>query len=67
VFHTKEYDEGRKTYNNGVCVKRSTSNEFEADYFRKLEEIIEFQYYNKNIIFYSNIDISMIPLIKESE
>ena len=24
-------------YNSGVCVKRSTSSEFEVDYFRKLE------------------------------
>jgi len=27
VFHTEEYGQGRKTYNNGVCVKGSTSSE----------------------------------------
>jgi hypothetical protein len=47
VFHTKEYGQGRKTYNSGVYVKRSTSNEFEVDYYEKLEEIIELKYYNK--------------------
>jgi hypothetical protein len=36
VFHTEEYESGRNTYNNGVCVKRSTSNEFEVDYYEKL-------------------------------
>ena len=45
VFHTEEYGEGRKTYNNGGCVKRSTSNEFEVDYYGKLEEIIKLQYH----------------------
>jgi hypothetical protein len=24
VFHTEEYEHGRKTYNSGVCVKGST-------------------------------------------
>jgi len=28
VFHTEEYRHGRKTYNNGVRVKGSTSSEF---------------------------------------
>jgi hypothetical protein len=28
IFHTKEYGQGRKTYNSGVCVKGLTSNEF---------------------------------------
>jgi len=27
VFHTEKYGHGRKAYNNGVCVKRSTSSE----------------------------------------
>jgi hypothetical protein len=26
VFHTEEYGHERKTYNNGVCVKGSTSS-----------------------------------------
>ena len=33
-FHTKEYD--KKTYNNGVWVKGSTSNKFVIDYYEKL-------------------------------
>jgi hypothetical protein len=41
VFHTKEYGQGKKTYNNRVCVKGSTSNEFEVDCYRKFEEVIE--------------------------
>jgi hypothetical protein len=27
VFHTEKYGHGRKAYNSGVCVKRSTSSE----------------------------------------
>jgi hypothetical protein len=37
VFHTEEYEHGRKTYNNGVCIKGSTSIEFEVDYYGRLE------------------------------
>jgi len=33
VFHTEEYGHGRKTYNNGVCIKGSTFSEFEVDYY----------------------------------
>ena len=44
VFHTEEYSQVRKTYNNGVHVKRSTSNEFEVDYYEMLEKVIELQY-----------------------
>jgi len=52
VFHTGEYGQGRKTYNNGVCVKRSTSSDYEVDYYEKLEEVIELQYHSKhNIVF----------------
>jgi len=47
VFHTKEYRQGRKTYNNEVCIKGLTFNEFEADYYGKLEEIIELQYHSE--------------------
>jgi hypothetical protein len=36
VFHTKEYRHGRKTFNNGVCVKGSTSSELEVDYYGRL-------------------------------
>jgi hypothetical protein len=34
-----------KRHNNGVCVKRLTSNEFEVNYYRKLEKVIELQYH----------------------
>ena len=44
VFHTKEYKHGRKTYNNGVCIKGSTCSEFEVDFYEKLEEVVELQY-----------------------
>jgi len=47
VFHTKEYGHGRKTYNNGVCVKGSTYSEFEVDYYGKLEEVVESQYHSE--------------------
>jgi hypothetical protein len=30
IFHTEKYDEGRKSCNIGVCVKGSTSDEFEG-------------------------------------
>ena len=32
VFPIEEYDQGKKTYNNGVCVEGSTSNMFKIDY-----------------------------------
>jgi len=41
VFHIKEYSQSRKTYNSGICVKGSTSNEFDIDYYWKLKEVIE--------------------------
>jgi len=40
VFHIKEYGQGKKTYNSGVCVKGLTSNEFEVNYYEKLEEVM---------------------------
>jgi hypothetical protein len=48
VFHTEEYEHGRKTYNNGVCVKGSTCSEFEVDYYGKLEVVIELQYHSEH-------------------
>jgi hypothetical protein len=52
VFHTEEYEYGRKTYNNGVCVKGSTNSELEVDYYSRLEEVVELQYHNEqNIVF----------------
>jgi len=47
IFHTEEYGHGRKTYNSGVCIKGSTSSEFEVDYYGRLEEIIELQYHSE--------------------
>ena len=53
LYHTEEYGHGRKTYNNKVRVKGLTSIEFEVDYYRKLEEIIELQYHREhNIIIF---------------
>jgi hypothetical protein len=47
VFHTKEYGQNRKTYNNEVCIKGLTFNEFKVDYYGKLEEVIELQYHSE--------------------
>jgi fructose-1-phosphate kinase PfkB-like protein len=40
-------NKSRKTYNNVVCVKGSTCNEFEVDYYEKLKKIIRLQYHNE--------------------
>jgi hypothetical protein len=45
VFRIEDYGEGRNIYNNRVCVKGSTSNGFEVDYYGKLEEVIKLQYH----------------------
>jgi hypothetical protein len=47
VFHTEEYEHGRKTYNSSVCIKGSTSSEFKVDYYGRLEEVIELQYHSE--------------------
>jgi hypothetical protein len=47
MFHTKKYGHGRKTYNNRICVKGSTSNEFKVEYYCNLEKVIELQYHSK--------------------
>jgi hypothetical protein len=46
VFHTEKNGQGRKTYNSGVCVKGSISNEFKVDHYEKLKEVIELQYHS---------------------
>ena len=52
VFHIEEYGHDRKTYNSGVYVNESISNEFKVDYYKKLEEVIELQYHSeKNKVF----------------
>ena len=38
VFYIEDYKKDRNTYNNGVCVKESIFNEFEVDYYGKLEK-----------------------------
>ena len=40
-------------HKSGVCVKGSTSNEFEVGYYGKLEEVIELKYHNEqNRVFF---------------
>jgi hypothetical protein len=34
-------------HNQGVCIKGSISNEFEVDYYEKLEKVIKLQYHSK--------------------
>jgi len=48
VFQTEECGQGRKTNNSGVCVKGSTSNKVEVDFYGKLEEVIELQYHTEH-------------------
>ena len=51
-FHTEEFVQSIKIYNSEVCVQRSTSNKFEVDYYKKLENAIKLQYHNEyNIVF----------------
>jgi len=52
MFHTKKYDNARKAYNSEVCVKRSTFNKFEVNYYEKLEKVIELQYHTKQNNFF---------------
>jgi hypothetical protein len=47
IFHTEEYRHERKTYNSGICIKGSTSSEFEVDYYGKLEEVMKLQYHSE--------------------
>jgi hypothetical protein len=47
VFHTEKYGQGRKTYNNSVYVKGSTSSELEVDYYGRLEEVVKLEYHNE--------------------
>ena len=48
VFYTIEYKHGRKTYNNGVCVKGSTSSELKVVYYGRIKELIELQYHSEH-------------------
>ena len=40
-FHIREYGKNMSTMNSGVCVKGSTYNENEYDYYGVIEEILE--------------------------
>nr|GEX20647.1 hypothetical protein [Tanacetum cinerariifolium] len=40
-FHTLKHGDGRVTHNNEVCVKGSTYNEFESDYYGLFVEVLE--------------------------
>jgi len=59
-FILKNMGRVQKTYNNGVCVKGSTSNEFEVDNYRKLKEVIKLQYHSEQnkvfLCWYNTID-----------
>jgi hypothetical protein len=43
-FHTQCYGRYKKTMNSGVCVKGSSYNENEIDYYGMLEEVIQLKY-----------------------
>ncbi|GJS44948.1 transposase, Ptta/En/Spm [Tanacetum coccineum] len=47
-FHTLKHGDGRVTHNSGVCVKGSTYNEFESDYYGLLVEVLELNYHDSN-------------------
>ena len=47
VFHIKKYGQGKR-HNSRLCVKGLTSNKFEVDYYDKLEEVSELQYYSEH-------------------
>ncbi|GJV78910.1 transposase, Ptta/En/Spm [Tanacetum coccineum] len=47
-FHTLKHGDGRVTHNSGVCVKGSTYNEFESDYYGLLVEVLEVNYRDSN-------------------
>jgi hypothetical protein len=47
VFHIKKYGQGKR-HNSRLCVKGLTSNKFEVDYYEKLEEVSELQYYSEH-------------------
>jgi hypothetical protein len=46
-FILKNTSMEEKTYNISVCIKGSTSSEFEVDYYEKLEEVVELQYHSE--------------------
>ena len=65
IFYIEDYREDGNTYNSGVCVKESIFNEFEVDYYSKLEKChsITISYGIKYNCFYLNA-IRMIRIEK---
>nr|GEX88919.1 hypothetical protein [Tanacetum cinerariifolium] len=47
-FHILKHGDGRVTHNSGVCVKGSTYNEFEYDYYGLLVDVLEVNYGDSN-------------------
>nr|GEW08495.1 hypothetical protein [Tanacetum cinerariifolium] len=47
-FHTLKHGDGRVTHNSEVCVKGSTYNEFESDYYGLLVDVLEVNYRDRN-------------------
>ncbi|GJY26887.1 transposase, Ptta/En/Spm [Tanacetum coccineum] len=47
-FHTLKHGDGWVTHNSGVCVKGSTYNEFESDYYGLLVDVLEVNYRDSN-------------------
>ncbi|KAL4566327.1 hypothetical protein LXL04_030441 [Taraxacum kok-saghyz] len=43
-FHTRKHGDGRITNNCGVCVRGTTYNDEESDYFGLLDEVLEVDY-----------------------
>jgi len=46
-FILKNMGMKEKAYNSGVCIKGSTSSEFEVDYYSRLKEVMELQYHSE--------------------
>ncbi|GAB2284036.1 hypothetical protein Dimus_039639 [Dionaea muscipula] len=44
IFHINSYAQGRKTCNSGVCIKGTSYNENQSDFYGILEEIIIIEY-----------------------
>ena len=64
MLHNEEYRHGKKTYNNGVCVKGSTSSELEVEYYGRLEEVVELQYHSEhNRVFLFKLEGSTLERI----
>ncbi|GLT41667.1 hypothetical protein SLA2020_157120 [Shorea laevis] len=45
-FHTISYGKNKKTMNSGVCVRGTTLNDDELEYYGQLKEVIELHYFD---------------------